>query len=252
MRGWRRIVGNGLSIIYGLGHRLSGKTEHGFRVLMYHAVGTPVPDDICSIYSVEPALFKAQMEILADLGSSKAVPLSPLPVDGIVVTFDDGFRDNLDVAAPILEQFGIPFTVFVTPGLIQSGKPIYLSVSALRDLASVPGATIGAHGYTHRRLADCEPGELQNELVNSRKWLEDIIGLPVTCMSYPHGSENSRVRKAVSGAGYTIAASSHAGFNLPANDPLSLMRTDIWTQDNSCVFQAKIRGDWDWMAFRSK
>lgn len=252
MRGWRRIVGNGLSTIYGLSHRMSGNAAHGFRILMYHAVGTPVPDDIRSMYSIKPAVFRAHMEILADLGASRVVPLSPLPDAGIAVTFDDGYQDNLDVAAPILERFGTPFTVFVTPGFIQSGNPIYLSVSALRDLANVPGATIGVHGYTHRRLTDCDVDELRNELVNSRKWLEDIVDRPVTCMSYPHGADDSRVRKAVSEAGYTVVASSHAGINLPANDPLSLARTDIWTQDSASAFRAKIRGDWDWLALRGK
>ena len=252
MRGWRRIVGNGLSIIYGLSHRMSGNAAHGFRILMYHAVGTPVPDDIRSMYNIKPAVFRAQMEILADLGAGRVVPLSPLPDTGIAVTFDDGFQDSLDAAAPILEQFGIPFTVFVTPGFVQSGSPIYLSVSALRDLASIPGAAIGAHGYTHRPLTDCDAGELRDELVNSRKWLEDIVGRSVTCMSYPHGAEDPRVREAVSEAGYTIAASSHAGTNLSMRDPISLARTDIWAQDNVTAFRAKIRGDWDWLSFRGK
>jgi peptidoglycan/xylan/chitin deacetylase (PgdA/CDA1 family) len=219
---------------------------------MYHAIGTPVPDDTRSLYNVEPALFREQMEILSGLGPGRVVPLSLLPSDGIAVTFDDGFRDNLDVASPILARLGIPFTVFVTPGFIESGDPIYLSVNGLRDLATVPGVAIGAHGYTHRRLGECNAHQLRDELINSRKWIEDVLGRPVTTMSYPHGSENSKVRKAVSESGYTIAASSHAGINLPAADPLSLARTDIWAGDGASSFRAKIRGDWDWMACRRK
>jgi len=252
MKGWRRIAGNGLSTIYGLCRRISGNTPHGFRVLMYHSVGTPVPDDSQSIFSINPTVFRAHMKILADFSANSAVPLSRLPDAGIAVTFDDGYRDNLEVAAPILERFGIPFTVFVTPGFVQSGNAIYLSVSALRELAGVPGATIGAHGYTHRKLTGCDAGELRNELVNSRKWLEDIIGDSVTCMAYPYGAEDSRVRAAVSAAGYNIAASCHAGINYPTYNPISLARTDIWSQDNVFVFQNKMRGDWDWLRWYSQ
>ncbi len=252
MTGWRCIIENVFSTIYGLSHRISGNTVHGFRIIMYHAVGTPVPDDIRLMYNIKPNVFRAHMEVLADLNTGRVVPLTQLPDVGISVTFDDGYRDNLEVAAPILERLGIPFTVFVTPGFVQSGNSIYLSVSALRDMASVPGVTIGAHGYTHRRLTDCDTNELRNELTSSRKWIEDIVGLPVTCMSYPHGAEDSRVREAVSEAGYTIAASSRSGINLSSRDPILLARTNIWAQDNASVFQAKIRGDWDWMAFRDK
>jgi peptidoglycan/xylan/chitin deacetylase (PgdA/CDA1 family) len=156
----------------------------------------------------------------------------------------------LEVAAPVLAELGLPFTVFVTPHFVLSGQLHYLSVAGLRELAAVPGASIGAHGYSHCRLTECDNGQLQEELVRSRQWLEDAIGRSVTTMSYPHGAVDQRVRKAAAAAGYSLAAGSRSGSNLSGYDPFCLARTAIWAQDDLRVFQSKLAGDWDWLKWR--
>jgi len=218
---------------------------------MYHAVGSTVPGDVRGLYNMAPDRFKQHMKVLSEFASGRVDHLSDMPEQGLAITFDDGYRDNLDCAAPILANLAIPFTVFVTPCFVLSGQPIYLSVAGLRELASVPGASIGAHGQSHRRLTECNTHQLHEELKKSRKWLEDILGQPVTTMSYPHGAVNQLVRRAVAAAGYHAAASSRFGTNLSDFDPLGLARTDIWAQDDSQAFRAKLAGDWDWLRFRS-
>ena len=72
--------------------------------------------------------------------------------DGVSVTFDDGYANNLTIAAPILERLNIPFTVFATVDYIQNNNDLYLSKTELKELAGLNCATIGSHCVTHSRL----------------------------------------------------------------------------------------------------
>jgi peptidoglycan/xylan/chitin deacetylase (PgdA/CDA1 family) len=170
----------------------------------------------------------------------------------IAITFDDGYLDNLEVAAPILMEFGLPFTVFVTSEFVRKGRAGFLSPSALRELTGLPGAQIGAHGANHVPLSQCDDLTLRNELVGSRHYLEDILGSEVRALAYPYGAANRRVRDYALDAGYRLAACSLAGVNQSGRDPMLLSRTEILTFDNLRIFSQKLHGDWDWYRWRSR
>lgn len=251
MMPWKAVIADGISTAFGLVRPLRGNP--GCRVLMYHAVGSDVPDDSQGRYSIEPDRFRDHMRCLAASFGKAVVGLDDGLVAGagVVVTFDDGYRDTLTVAAPILVELGFPFTVFVTPGFSRSGDGRYLSPAALGELAALPGVTIGAHGDTHCRLTGCDDADLARELAGSRAWLEDRLSRPVTTMSYPHGAVDGRVRAAAAAAGYEFAACSRFGAHRRGADPLLIARTDIWAQDNTARFTAKASGAWDWMGWRT-
>ena len=92
---------------------------------------------------------------------------------------------------------------------------------------------------------------MNEELVGSRSYLEDLIGAKVNLLSYPHGAVNGRVRNMAENAGYQIGATSRFDINEYNRDPLLLCRTDIWAQDNLSTFRQKLQGDWDWNRWRS-
>lgn len=226
---------------------------HDCRLLMYHAVGTDVLGDIQQLYNMPPKTFRLQIEYVARMQQSGALRVRDLNAgietsSGLVITFDDGYRDNLTVAAPILSEYGFPFTVFIAPQLILSGDPRYLSVANLKELSILPGVTIGGHGYSHRRLTDLNDQALTIELLNSKSWLEDIIQRPVVTMSYPHGAFNERVKNFVSQTGFKAAVSSKFGVFNNKDCRLSLPRTDIWAKDGVTRFKSKLLGAWDWMS----
>ena len=102
------------------------------------------------------------------------VSSSPLRV---AVTFDDGYRDNLEVAAPILLKYKIPFTVFVTSSFVHSNSSVYLTPAALRELADLPGVRIGSHGISHVPLGECVESTLWEEVAGSRRILEALPAL---------------------------------------------------------------------------
>lgn len=229
---------------------LSNTFRTGFRILTYHAVGTDLKDNRTDIYSITPELFHHHMSILKQLQGISLVSFEDGNGYGdtleAAITFDDGYKDNLYAAAPILNELEIPFTVFITTKFIKYGVPEYLNKAELNELASLPGASIGAHGDNHLALASLDQSEIEHELEDSKHYLEDVLGKPIQTMSYPHGSLNYDVRRAVENAGYIRAACNHWGINDAYNDRLLLYRTMIHAQDSERTFIQKLKGYWDW------
>lgn len=235
--------------------RSGSKPRAGLRVLMYHAVGSPAEDDQRGLYSIAPALFESH---IAALANSDGIAVTALTQDlkapqrlRVAITFDDGYRDNLHVAAPVLLRYRMPFTVFVCSGFVGRVCGNFLDVAELRELAALPGVSIGSHGATHTPLTRLDDRALNEELLSSKRSLEDAIGHAVTTISYPHGAVDRRVRDAVAAAGYAIGASSRFDINAEKRDPLLLCRTDIHGNDNVRIFNQKLHGDWDWYRWRN-
>jgi len=230
----------------------------GLRVLAYHAVGTSLDArlDPLSIYSMDPRLFERHVAHLAQSSFCSVVDFSGVvyPAEGlhVAITFDDGYRDNLYAAGPVLKKYRMPFTVFVTTSFVESGSPIYMNRKELRDLAMFPGATIGSHGVSHAPMAECTARRLREELVGSKRFLEDVTGKPVTCLSYPHGSANRMVRDAAAEAGYSHGGCLYFPVNRSGRDPLLLGRSIIKSCDTERVFHQKLHGDWDWYGWIKK
>jgi len=250
---WQQTVSRSISEISALCRR-SSKPRKGLRILLYHAVGTPIKEDLRNLFTISPELFEAHM---AELSQYKETPIIGLAdtlnekqKQGIAVTFDDGYRDNLTVAAPILERYRIPFTVFITTAYIRSNAHPYLSEVDVRALSEKRNVTIGSHCATHIPLTECDDGQLRNELESSKHYLEDLTGKEITMISYPHGCVNRRVLDAVANVGYKIGASSCFNINNPSQDSFMLCRTCILGSDSARIFRQKLHGDWDWYRWR--
>lgn len=226
----------------------------GLRVLMYHAIGTPALGDKLGLFTLTPERFRQHMVLLAGWKRGRVVEFDGAALSGagcrVAITFDDGYLDNLEVAAPMLCELGLPFTVFVTSEFVRSGKAGFLSPNALRALVALPGAQIGAHGANHVALTKCDDATLRNELTSSRYYLEDVLGGEVRTLAYPYGAADRRVRDAALAAGYQLGACSLAGINPPERDPLMLARTEIVSFDSERVFAQKLHGAWDWYRWR--
>lgn len=200
------------------------------------------------LYTLPAKAFRLALEQLHTWSTSvnsKVVPFSPLPVDGIVVTFDDGYRSTLTIAAPSLVDHQMPFHVFVTKSFVQSGDEKYLSVDNIVQLSKTGLATFGVHGDTHRAFSTLSPMALRRELHDSRDWLEQILGHSVQTLSYPFGDYDQRTIDATVDAGFVAAACSRAGTYVDELQRYNIPRVDIWSIDSPDVILAKIRGCWD-------
>jgi peptidoglycan/xylan/chitin deacetylase (PgdA/CDA1 family) len=227
--------------------RLPCKKKQGLRIFTYHSIGSSAYGDYSGLNTASIESFTQQMDVVASMQSvmlnKLIIPQSDLTIS---VTFDDGYADNLYVAAPLLAARKIPYTVFVATDFVKNKTKGFLTPRELKQLSVAPGATIGAHSLSHKNLTLCSNAVLRNELEGSKHYIEDLIGLPVTEFAYPYGLADMRVRDAVNRAGYKVGVCSHFNINMPGRDALMLNRCVILSSDSIRVFKQKIRGDWDW------
>src|SRR5688572_26942802 len=145
------------------------------RAIVYHTISAPeVPLE--SNIDISPERFEAHLQWLSKR-KEQVVPLRKFlsaseKKNLIAITFDDGFRDNLTVALPLLEKYELPMTLFVAAGF--TGKEDYLSAEDIQTLAAHPLITIGSHGFWHRHLTRASEEEIKFELLESKKLLEEI------------------------------------------------------------------------------
>jgi peptidoglycan/xylan/chitin deacetylase (PgdA/CDA1 family) len=221
---------------------------------MYHSVGleqssTTVDGDTLGIYSMTLAQFTAQIDAIQASSKAKGVAIVPfgsLQCNSLSITFDDGYTDALTVIAPFLCARRIPFHVFVSSARMNGTDRKYLSPAQVVELSNMPGATIGAHGATHRSLTSLSSSELAAELHASKVDLEAVLQKPVRTMSYPYGHVNDEVRKAAQDAGFAFAATSKWGFNESVSDSLLQRRIDMWSGDSKRTVENKVLGHWNW------
>lgn len=229
----------------------------GFRILLYHSIDRAVAGDRLAL-RIAPGEFARQMAWLAASGYRlaplEAVVSAAAADDAVAVTFDDGYRDQLDHAVPVLRRLGIPATFFLTTRFLD-GWPgggryweawPHMSWQDAADLARA-GFAIGAHSATHATLTGLPATRLGEEVRDCKKALEDRLGTRVSSFSYPHGVCDRRAMRAVEGAGYDLACAGLFGVNRPPVDRFSLLRTEIDGADRLADFVRKLRGHYDWL-----
>lgn len=182
-------------------------------VLVYHSISAP-PEPMPGDIDISPERFAQQLRWLSRSG--RVVPLTKTLAANeargeIAITFDDGYRDNLTVALPLLEKFGVPMTLFVVAGFVDS--PDYLSEEELREISRHPLITIGAHGLWHRHFNELAMDDARFELIESRRLLEDITRKPVDLMAWPYGECNQQLELLSAECGYRAAWSVWKGNN---------------------------------------
>ena len=255
------------SIYYSLqkSNLVNSVKKAGFRVLLYHSINKADADDTLGI-RITLENFSEQMEFLYR-GGYKVCRLKELvesiekmkaiPKKAIAITFDDGYKDNLENAFPILQRFNFPATIFITPSYIECKKYNaqdywvkweYLSWQDIRQLSSL-NITIGSHSFSHRRLSNLTLEEMEKEVINSKQRLEERLGTPVKLFSYPHGSVNQKLKDVLRQVGYIGACSSLVGRNDYRTDVFELKRTEISTNDDISEFKKKLNGCYDWITY---
>ncbi len=217
------------------------------RGLVYHKVSE---DYEWGVTTTTPRQFRAQMLALQHLGFSFSnIKDYDDSQNQILVTFDDGYSCINEFAVPILETVGGVATVFAITDYVgkknswdyfpESRQVSHMNWSELRSLHE-KGWEIGSHGKTHRRLIAMDTNEIRNELLSSKKNIEDRIGSEVTTFCPPFNAWNSDLISQIEQAGYTQVAISYPLTGLPKWAGRFVPRLGVYLHDSMPLFQAKI------------
>jgi peptidoglycan/xylan/chitin deacetylase (PgdA/CDA1 family) len=226
---------------------------------MYHRVARlPGYDQL----AVTPQRFEEQMAYLAAHCRvvSLAQAVNELERGGrltpaVAVTFDDGYRDNLTHALPILRRYNIPATVFVTARFcdqalrhprypVEEGR-LHLDWSDARALVREPGIAIGSHTLTHPFLSRLDDTRAHAEIADSRREIADQIGAEVEFFCYPSGDLSEREVALVAASGYRAAVSVAPGANRSTAARFALRRTEVTDRDGAGELALKLAGAYD-------
>ena len=217
-------------------------------VLMYHKVN-PVRDNPLT---VPPSLFDEQMGYVRDRGYTVIdldtviahyVRGEPLPRRSLLITFDDGYADNLEYAAPILNRYGYPGVLFVPVGYVGGAAPLPHEKRLLERGIANPtldweglveldrrGIRIESHGISHIPLAELDIADATREIIVSKFRLEERLGRPVEAFAFVKGSEAhfrtvhpSLLRQ----VGYELGFTAITGSNGAASDRFRLRRYNV-------------------------
>jgi peptidoglycan/xylan/chitin deacetylase (PgdA/CDA1 family) len=176
---------------------------------------------------ITPAAFEAQMQELKDkqisvIGMQDLLAWKRgqknIPPHSAIITFDDGWKSQYEVAWPILKKYGYPLTLFIytegiKPGKYSGGESMgWEQLAEMRDA----GIDIQAHSLTHqdlrkppydrftkRRLPQSEyESWMENEVAGSKQIIEQKLGVKVNCFAVPYGYYNEHVKEIARKAGY--------------------------------------------------
>jgi peptidoglycan/xylan/chitin deacetylase (PgdA/CDA1 family) len=239
-------------------------------VLMYHHVSdltakerknNPTADSL----TVSPTVFEKQLSILKSNNFTSITSddlfnyiknQQPLPVNPVMITFDDGYKDNYINALPLLKKYNFRADFSVITGVI--GAPAYMNWSDLVDLKN-SGMTISSHTVNHCYLAQSKKdsasgnyiflpspinnqstelcpefakaitlntGQIKNELTASKKILEDKLDIIVHSIFYPYGHYNDQVMVIAKQAGYDFGWTTRlpSDLKIDLSDALQLPR----------------------------
>lgn len=212
-------------------------------VLCYHSVS----DEWDHPLAVTRSAFEVQLTGLLRRGYLP-IPAERMPTSSrreLYVTFDDAFRDVLDVV-PLMRRLGIHATVFAATSFAEEGR--VFDVPELADEAAVNGARmatmrwddlrelvaegfdVGSHTVTHPHLPRLGDGEIESELRESRERLEDELRRPCLFLAYPYGESDARVQEAARRVGYDAAFALGAGSE--AGNRYNQPRVDFYRRDS--------------------
>ncbi len=186
-------------------------------VLIFHHVSP----DLDYYTNTPPAIFRSQIAALADefefltVREAHRAFLSGEPADRrVVLTFDDGYKDNFLFALPVLKDFGIKATFFILPEFAgrmnewnqKCGyRTPHLSWHEV-DALLAEGHEIASHGLLHAPFTQLSLPEVERELRVSKKMIQERIGVPPSSFSFPYGMTNREV-SGLAAAHYDVALS---------------------------------------------
>lgn len=231
------------------------------RILMYHMIRERVPGARFNKLRVAPQEFERQLKWLVDNGWQFALLSELADVVGtpktVVLTFDDGYRDNYAAAHPLLVKYGAKATLFLVVDRFDrdwsstkkahhdSGelmREAKLRDAEVREMLDSGHWELAAHTLTHALLPALADDDRQREVADAKANLEDTFRTTVSSFAYPFGIFTDDDVALVAGADYRYAVTTDAGITPdPLAAPLRLKRVKVSGKEGALGFSIRLR-----------
>lgn len=221
-------------------------------ILAYHAVSAK-----------ERTQFSQQMDVVQRYSRPVKADIKALPRGGgryTAITFDDGLENTLENALPELKNRAIPATLFIVSDLLgrtrdwehyggdDTRQERVMSLEELRQVAAdTELITIGSHTMTHPMLTKIEKKELDQELLGSRKKLEQLLHCDVTLFSFPYGAFDENAIEACREAGYERVFTALPVLAVATPGEFVTGRVGVAPTDWPIEFRLKLTGAYRWL-----
>ena len=154
----------------------------------------------------------------------------------MLITFDDGYRDNYTNAYPILAKYGYTGVIFVITSFLDRNIPQYITWDMAKELQESGVIDIQSHTVNHNSMTELNDEKLRQELIDSKKRIEEVLGKPADYVAYPTGTYNLHIAGIVQDCGYKGAFTIKYGnvdslTNLYAIERLPVFRTSNTYED---------------------
>jgi peptidoglycan/xylan/chitin deacetylase (PgdA/CDA1 family) len=236
---------------------VTGHVAVAVPILGYHTI-TDHPSPDIAPFAVRPAEFARHLDLLVAGGHTVLTVTqyaellehgTALPPRPAVITFDDGFEDNLTVAAPLLAARRLRATVYVATGHLPgcpggpAGKSLgpMLPFDHLRALEAA-GIEVGAHSHSHPQLDTLTRAAASHEIRFGRDLLERELGHPVATFAYPHGYAGAWLQREVRRAGFRSACGVRDAFSHRGDDRWLLARLVMRPTTSCAQLEAWLHG----------
>lgn len=217
--------------------------NRGVPVLYYHSIDPSEENEVI----LSPDKLRAQLQYIKSSGyttltiselNGYILNNTPIPEKSIVITFDDGYKDNYTNAFPILKELNMKATIFVITSVIDDGY--YLSKEEIKELSDY-GIDIQSHTSKHLHLDTLSFNEQLEELKTSKEVLEGITNKPIISVAYPYGDFNEDTLKASIEAGYSLGFSTNRGFSKPNTSRMALNRIYVSSTYSMDTFKERLK-----------
>jgi len=237
-------------------------------VIMYHRVINNAENEgVYGTYIYED-MFKKHLQYLKDKNYT-VITFKDLDKIGwrnrfekgkkyIILTFDDGYKDNYDLAFPILKEFNFKATIFLMGSLtynewdVKAGgerKFSLMSVEMIKEMQDY-GIEFGAHTFNHPKLNTLSNEEIEHQIVDVKKPLEEKIGKEIITFAYPYGILNDYAKEMAKKAGYTFALATDSGSVCLSDDLYQIRRIAIFPNTNLFSFKRKVAGNYNFIKIK--
>ena len=218
----------------------------------YHHVSPKVKNGI----AITPATFESQLKTLADLGFHTITARqlwehqtkgTPLPSKPVMITFDDGWRNQFTYAAPLLKKYGMVATFFINPQPIANKYGGYLTSDMVLAL-SKDGNDIESHTWRHIKVirertdsADSFQRKNLSQLMLASDWIRKVVGQQPVALCYPFGYYDLEAIGMAQRAGYKLGFTTDEGIaDARPWDAFQIKRFTITSAETAVSFKRRL------------